>query len=71
MEDETFTSDQWRALFVGLGLMPDSWPPAIDTTPPERMKEGFRRILGFVGAKVPEQPAHDSYLAEIGADRAP
>lgn len=71
MEDETFTADQWRALFVGLGLMPDSWPPAIDTTPPERMKEGFRRILGFVGAKVPEQPTHDSYLAEIGADQAP
>jgi tryptophan halogenase len=67
MEDETFTADQWRALFVGLGVMPDSWPPAIDTTPPERMKEGFRRILGFVGSKVLEQPTHDSYLADIGA----
>lgn len=71
MEDETFTSDQWRALFVGLGLMPDSWPPAIDTTPPDRMKDGFRRILGFVGSKVLEQPTHDSYLADIGAGRSP
>lgn len=69
MEDETFTPDQWRAWFVGLGLMPDSWPPAIDTTPPDRMKEGFRRILGFVGSKVLEQPTHDSYLADIGAGR--
>jgi len=71
MEDETFTSDQWRALFVGLGLMPDSWPPAIDITPPERMKEGFRKILGFVGSKVLEQPTHDGYLADIGAGRTP
>ena len=71
MEDETFTSDQWRALFVGLGLIPDSWPPAIDTTPPDRMKDGFRKILGFVGSKVREQPTHDSYLADIGAVRTP
>jgi tryptophan halogenase len=70
MEDETFTTDQWRALFVGVGLSPDTWPPAIDATPPERMKEGFRRILEFVGAKVVEQPTQDRYLADIGADRA-
>jgi tryptophan halogenase len=71
MEDETFSTDQWRALFVGIGLSPDSWSPAIDVTPPERMKEGFRRILEFVGSKVVEQPTQDQYLAEIGADRAP
>jgi tryptophan halogenase len=67
MEDETFTSDQWRALFIGLGLEPDSWPPAIDQMPADMMKDGFRRILGFVGAKVLEQPTQDNYLAEIGA----
>ena len=32
MEDETFAPDFWRALFVGLGEMPESWPPAIDRT---------------------------------------
>lgn len=67
MEDETFTPDQWRALFIGLGLEPESWPPAIDQTPPDLMKEGFRRILGFVSAKVLAQPTQDNYLAEIGA----
>jgi tryptophan halogenase len=70
MEDETFSPDQWRALFVGIGLSPETWPPAIDCTPPERMKQGFRRILEFVGSKVVEQPTQDHYLAEIGADRA-
>ena len=67
MEDETFNANQWRALLIGLGLMPETWPPAIDATTPEQMKDGFRRILAFVGAKVREQPAHDRYLAEIGA----
>ncbi|MEA3059325.1 MAG: tryptophan 7-halogenase [Sphingomonadales bacterium] len=70
MEDETFSPDQWRALFVGLGLMPETWPPSIEAVRPERMKEGFRRILGFVRTKVLEQPTHENYLADIGADRA-
>jgi len=30
-----------------LRLEPESWPPGIDQTPPEMMKEGFRRILGW------------------------
>jgi tryptophan halogenase len=67
MEDETFSADQWRALFSGFGLAPESWPPGIDLTPPDVMKEGFRRILGFVRKKVLEQPTQDSYLADIGA----
>lgn len=67
MEDETFSPDQWRALFAGLGLIPEGWPPAIETVPTEQMKEGFRRILGFVKNKVLDQPNHDHYLAEIGA----
>lgn len=66
MEDETFTSDQWRALFIGLGVVPESWPPAIDKIAPDRMKEGFRRILGFVRDKVLEQPAHEAFLATVG-----
>ncbi len=67
MEDETFTSDQWRALLVGLDVMPESWPPAIETVPAEKMKDGFRQILGFVHKKVLEQPTHDRYLSDIGA----
>jgi tryptophan halogenase len=65
MEDETFAQDLWQALFVGLGEMPESWPPAIDRTPPQRMKEEFRRILGFVKDKVLEQPTHDAYLRSL------
>lgn len=67
MEDETFGSDQWRAWLTGLDVTPETWPPAIDTLPADRLKEGFRDVLAFVKRKVLEQPTHDRYLADIGA----
>ena len=60
MEDETFAPDFLRALLVGLGEMPRSWPPAIDLTPPDALRNALRRILGFVKDQVLEQPTHDA-----------
>ncbi|WEK00805.1 MAG: tryptophan 7-halogenase [Candidatus Sphingomonas phytovorans] len=70
MEDESFAPDLWQALFTGLGETPESWPPAIDRTAPERMKNDFRRILNFIKRKVLEQPTHDGYLASLGRSEA-
>jgi tryptophan halogenase len=70
MEDESFTPDQWRALLSGLGEVPESWPPAIDRTPPERLKSEFRRILGFIKDKVLDQPVHDVYLRSLASRAA-
>jgi tryptophan halogenase len=66
MEDETFSPDSWQAIFTGLGIMPESWPPAIDRIPPQRFREEFRRTLDFIKAKVLEQPKHHDYLDGIG-----
>jgi tryptophan halogenase len=66
MEDELFPADFWQALLVSMGEMPRTWPPAIDLTPADRIKQGFRRILGLVKNKVLEQPTHDAYLARLG-----
>jgi tryptophan 7-halogenase len=65
MEDETFSPDSWQAIFTGLGVMPESWPPAIDRISPNRFKEQFRRTLEFIKGKVLEQPTHDGYLDSI------
>jgi tryptophan halogenase len=65
MEDETFAPDFWRALLVGLGEMPQSWPPAIDLTPPDTLRSALQRMLGFVKDKVLEQPTHDAYLQRL------
>lgn len=70
MEDESFAPDLWQALLVGLGMLPDGWPPVIDATPPERMRDEFRRILGFIKDKVLEQPTHDFYLKTLCGSEA-
>lgn len=63
MEDETFQHDSWRAMLVGLGVVPETWSPAIDRVPPDRMKAEFRRMLGFIAEKVRQQPTHGAYIA--------
>lgn len=65
MEDETFAPDFSRALLVGLGEMPKTWPPAIDLTPPDALRNALQRMLGFVKDKVLEQPTHDAYLQRL------
>ncbi len=70
MEDETFPADSWQAMFTGLGVAPESWPPAIDRIPPSRFKEEFHRTLEFIKGKVLEQPTHDGYLDSIGRSSA-
>jgi tryptophan halogenase len=65
MEDETFLPESWQAIFTGLGVVPDSWPPAIDRIPSNRVDAEFRRILEFIQKKVLEQPTHDKYLESL------
>jgi tryptophan halogenase len=64
-EDESFSPDSWRAFFIGHGIVPDSYLPPIDRTPPETMKIQFRTMLGFVKEQVLRQPTHDAYLQTI------
>ncbi|MET0309586.1 MAG: tryptophan 7-halogenase [Sphingomonas sp.] len=69
LEDESFPVDSWHALFLGHGLIPANWPPAIDRIAPERMRTEFRRMLGFIKDKVLAQPLHDRYLADLQPTR--
>lgn len=63
VEEENLPPDSWRALFLGHGLVPESWPPAIDRVPPEEVKAQFRRMLGFVREQVLRQPTQTEWLA--------
>jgi tryptophan halogenase len=65
MEDETFFPESWQAIFTGLGVVPESWSPAIDRISPHRFTEEFRRTLEFIKRKVLEQPTHDGYLDSL------
>jgi tryptophan halogenase len=70
MEDESFLPESWQALFTGFGVVPETWPPAIDRIPLDRLREEFRRIHEFIRAKVLEQPTHDTYLQNLGQGAA-
>ena len=64
-EQESFLPDSWRTLFTGHGIVPESYLPAIDRTPPDEVKAQLRRMLGFVREQVLKAPTHDQYLARI------
>jgi tryptophan halogenase len=66
-EDETFAIDDWQALLLGHGVMPESYDPAVDRTPPELVQQEFRRILEFIRRKVGEQMSHADYLQTVCA----
>ena len=61
-EDEAFTIDDWYALFIGHGLIPESQDPAVERTSPALLKSEMQRILGFVRRKVDAQRNHAEFL---------
>ncbi|MBB4840774.1 tryptophan halogenase [Sphingomonas kyeonggiensis] len=69
-EEENLPPDSWRALFLGHGVEPESWPPAIDRASPEEVKAQFRRMLGFVREQVLRQPMQDAWLARLAAPQS-
>jgi tryptophan halogenase len=64
-EDESFAPDSWRALLIGQGVLPESYPPAIDRTDPLAIKDRFRAMLGFVRDQVLRQATHDDLLRRV------
>jgi tryptophan halogenase len=66
-EDETFTIDDWQALLIGHGVVPESYDPAVERTAPDVMQRELGRVLSFIKAKVEEQPSHSDYLQTVCA----
>jgi len=64
-EDESFTIADWQALLIGHGVIPESWDPAVDRTPPERVGNELRRILAFIRQKVETQRPHAAHLRAL------
>jgi tryptophan 7-halogenase len=61
-EDESFDIADWQSLLLGHGVMPETWDPAADRTPPEVVKGELLRILGFIRQKVESQRTHAQFL---------
>ena len=65
MEDETFFPESWQALFTGLGVVPEAWPPAVDRIARQHLQEQLHQMLGFIKGKVLEQPSHTEYVENL------
>ncbi|HEY2686034.1 MAG TPA: tryptophan 7-halogenase [Steroidobacteraceae bacterium] len=70
MENESFSSESWEAVLLGLGVVPEGWSPAINAISWQRLNDEFGRMLQFVRAKVLEQPMHGAYLDSLCASGA-
>ena len=70
LEDETFSVESWQALLFGLGVIPQAVPPVTERLSLGRLNEDLGRMLGFIKAKVLEQPRHDDYLRSLLQDAA-
>src|SRR5262249_9798804 len=68
-EDEVFTIDDWQALFLGHGLVPESFDPAVERTPAEVRDGELTRIQDFIRRKVEDQKSHAAYLHSVCAPR--
>jgi tryptophan halogenase len=70
-EDESFGIDDWQALLLGHGVMPETWDPAADRSTPELVKDEMHRILAFIRQKVGSQRTHADYLRSVCVRPAP
>ena len=68
-EDEAFTIDDWQALFIGHGLVPETHDPAVERTPADVRRTELARIQDFIRRKVDEQRTHAACLHTPGAAR--
>ena len=66
-EDEAFTIDDWQSLFIGHGVIPASWDPAVDRTRRALLESEFARIQDFIRQKVEAQHTHPAYLQTVCA----
>ncbi|WP_395337273.1 tryptophan 7-halogenase [Novosphingobium sp. BL-8H] len=66
-EDESFSEDSWRVMLTGLGVRPESWPPAADRLDPAQLRGGMRTMLQFIRDAVLAQPDHARCLPALNS----
>lgn len=66
-DDETFDTDNWEAVLLGHGVMPETYDPLVDELPEEALMQRFRQMLGFIQTQVQGMKPHDAWLKDLGA----
>jgi len=62
-DPNSFTEPSWVALFLGLGLTPESHDPFVDLVDPRELRDHFLRIRQLIGQMAAGVPLHSDYIA--------
>ena len=61
-DEDSFDDDDWMALLLGHGVMPESYDLAVDMTPDEDAIGGIQHMLGFIRRQVETMAPMNAYL---------
>lgn len=62
-DDEVFATQSWSAIFVGHGVIPRRYDPAVDQVPVAEQMGKFQRLLRVIANGVTAMPTVEQYIA--------
>ena len=68
-QDESLGEEDWQALLIGMGVIPESYDPQIDRVPDSEAIGRIQSLLGAIRREVEAMPPHEQALAEAMAPR--
>lgn len=68
-QDESSGEEDWQAMLIGMGLIPESYDPQIDRVPDDEAIGRMQSLLGAIRREVEAMPPHEQALAAAMAPR--
>ena len=68
-DDETFQEQDWESLFIGHGLMPQSYDPRVDAIPEQEHIAQVQARMNDIAGLVEAMPSVDDFIADIDHQR--
>ncbi|WP_260483439.1 tryptophan halogenase family protein [Sphingomicrobium flavum] len=68
--EELFTEEGWQQLFLGQGIMPESWHATVDPIREDELMKLLDLIADAYAARAQKLPTHEDYIAHISGKEA-
>jgi tryptophan halogenase len=68
-DDETFQEQDWESLFIGHGLMPQSYDPRVDAIPEQEHIALVQARMNDIAGLVQAMPSVDDFIADVDHQR--
>ena len=64
-DDELFAEESWIQVFLGQGVIPQSYDPLVDVTPEAEIEQFLGNLETVIGKCVAVMPSHADYIARV------